>query len=106
MAAYRRRPNGILEITRPKPASRVRGAISKFAAGLSVTLVPAVALAIYVSLGVPLLLVAGLAAAGALAWLATWGRPKAAPPVKAPTLLLARRDARRGTSPQMDARNP
>lgn len=89
MAVYRRRPDGILEIVRARRPSRVSSVISTIGAGLSLALVPLVALTVYVSMGMPLVLVA----AGLLVTLVAWrelrrrtaaAAPRAEPPRLAP----------------------
>jgi hypothetical protein len=87
MAAYRRRDDGTLEIIRPRPPRRWRGAVSTVAAALCVALVPAAALALYVAMGVPLMLIAVLALCGACVWRALLGGARSEPTPAAPIRL-------------------
>lgn len=96
MAAYRLRPDGIIEIIRPPDAApRLRKAVSRVGAALSLLLVPASGLALFVSMGLPLAAVAILAVVASLLWLSRRG--DAAEPSE-PVLRLAHAGQRRSAS--------
>jgi hypothetical protein len=104
MAEYRRRPDGIPEIMRIRPSRWVTGALSRLAAALCVALVPAVALAIYISMGLPLILVA----AGGVAVVATWRwlRRHTQPPEPAVAAPLRLTHVRHGAPAHLGANRP
>jgi len=104
MAEYRRRPDGIPEITRIRPSRRAKGAISSIAAALCVALVPATALAIYISMGLPLILVIGGAVAVAGTW--KWLRRHTQPPEPAIAAPLRLARAGHGASAHFGANRP
>jgi hypothetical protein len=104
MAEYRRRPDGILEIVRPRRPSRVSSVISQVGAGLSLSLVPFVALTLYLSMGMPLV----LAAAGLLVVTVAWRELRrrsaaSAPRVEPPRLAPVRG---RGAATHLGAQRP
>jgi hypothetical protein len=102
MAEYRRRPDGILEIVRPRQPSRASSVFSQLCAGLSLSLVPFVALTLYLSMGMPLVLVAGGLVVVFVAWRELRRRSDASTPrVEPPRLVQVR-----GSATHLGAQRP